>query len=144
MFGNSRARSGIIVLPCGAGKTLVGITACSTIAKSTLIFCTTGVAVEQWKRQVLLFTNLPPKYICVFTSSTKDKWSTDAMIVITTYNMVAFQGHRSKEAERVMNLIRTQEWGLVVLDEVHVAPAMQFRRVCCFHALVFFYSTHVG
>jgi DNA excision repair protein ERCC-3 len=42
MFGNGRARSGIIVLPCGAGKTLVGITACQTIKKPTLVFCTTG------------------------------------------------------------------------------------------------------
>lgn len=47
MFGNGRARSGIIVLPCGAGKTLVGITAAQTIKKSTLVVCTSNVAVEQ-------------------------------------------------------------------------------------------------
>ena len=46
-------RSGIIVLPCGAGKTLVGITAAATVKKSTLVFCTTGVAVDQWRRQFL-------------------------------------------------------------------------------------------
>ncbi len=43
VFGNGRARSGIIVLPCGAGKTLVGITAATTIKKSTLVFCTTAM-----------------------------------------------------------------------------------------------------
>jgi DNA excision repair protein ERCC-3 len=42
IFGNGRARSGIVVLPCGAGKTLTGITAAATIRKSTLVFCTTG------------------------------------------------------------------------------------------------------
>jgi DNA excision repair protein ERCC-3 len=46
MFSNGRARSGIIVLPCGAGKTLTGITATCTIKKSTMILCTSGVAVE--------------------------------------------------------------------------------------------------
>ena len=46
MFSNGRARSGIIVLPCGAGKTLTGITAICTIKKSTMILCTSGVSVE--------------------------------------------------------------------------------------------------
>ncbi len=47
MFGNGRARSGIIVLPCGAGKTLTGITAASTIRKNTLVFATTAMAANQ-------------------------------------------------------------------------------------------------
>ncbi|CAN0588296.1 unnamed protein product, partial [Ectocarpus sp. 12 AP-2014] len=51
MFGNGRARSGIIVLPCGAGKTLTGVTAASTIKKSCLVLCTSGVSVLQWKYQ---------------------------------------------------------------------------------------------
>jgi len=46
MFSNGRARSGIIVLPCGAGKTLVGITAASTIQRRVLVLCTSGVAVD--------------------------------------------------------------------------------------------------
>lgn len=49
MFSNGRARSGVIVLPCGAGKTLTGIIATSTIKKSTMVLCTSGVAVEQWR-----------------------------------------------------------------------------------------------
>ena len=47
MFGNGRARSGVIVLPCGAGKSLVGITACCTVKKSALVLCDSGVSVEQ-------------------------------------------------------------------------------------------------
>ncbi len=128
MFGNGRARSGIIVLPCGAGKTLVGITAAQTVKKSTLVFCTTGVAVDQWRRQFLLWTNLPAKYICTFTSQNKDEFRTEAVVVITTYNMVSFHGKRSAAAEKVMKVITTKEWGMVVLDEVHVTPARIFRE----------------
>ncbi|KCZ75915.1 hypothetical protein H311_03096, partial [Anncaliia algerae PRA109] len=71
MFGNSRARSGIIVLPCGSGKTLVGITAICTIKKSTIILCSSAVSVEQWKQQILLFTNIKNS-ICRFTSDKKE------------------------------------------------------------------------
>ena len=49
MFSNGRARSGIIVLPCGAGKTLAGIAAACTIKKSTIVLCPSGVSVEQWR-----------------------------------------------------------------------------------------------
>lgn len=52
MFGNGRARSGVIVLPCGAGKTLTGVTAACTVRKRCLVLCTSGVAVEQWRSQV--------------------------------------------------------------------------------------------
>ena len=50
MFSNGRARSGIIVLPCGAGKTLTGITAASHIKKSVLVLCNSNVSVEQWRQ----------------------------------------------------------------------------------------------
>ena len=124
MFGNGRARSGIIVLPCGAGKTLVGITAAATVKKSTLVFCTTGVAVDQWRRQFLHWSTLPSRYILQFTSSVKDRCTTDSLVLITTYNMVSFSGKRSQAADEIMSLITTTEWGLVVLDEVQ-HPALQ-------------------
>ena len=52
MFGNRRARSGIIVLPCGAGKTLTGVVAASTIGRPVLVLCTSALSVTQWKQQV--------------------------------------------------------------------------------------------
>eukprot|EP01053_Blabericola_migrator_P000439 Blabericola_migrator_1__438@NODE_1104_length_5428_cov_159_283343_g756_i0_p1_GENE_NODE_1104_length_5428_cov_159_283343_g756_i0NODE_1104_length_5428_cov_159_283343_g756_i0_p1_ORF_typecomplete_len427_score91_32Helicase_C_3/PF13625_6/8_4e35ResIII/PF04851_15/7_7e02ResIII/PF04851_15/5_9e10AAA_30/PF13604_6/1_8AAA_30/PF13604_6/2_4SNF2_N/PF00176_23/0_0051AAA_11/PF13086_6/5_9e02AAA_11/PF13086_6/0_069_NODE_1104_length_5428_cov_159_283343_g756_i016162896 len=58
MFSNGRARSGIIVLPCGAGKTLTGITAATTIKKSTMVLTSSSVAVDQWRRSFLQFTLL--------------------------------------------------------------------------------------
>ena len=58
MFSNGRARSGVIVLPCGAGKTLTGILAACTIKKSVMVLCTSGVAVEQWRQQFFQFANI--------------------------------------------------------------------------------------
>lgn len=58
MFGNGRARSGIIVLPCGAGKSLTGISAAMRIRKSCLVLCTSAVSVDQWKYQFKIWTNI--------------------------------------------------------------------------------------
>ncbi|KAJ2712200.1 DNA repair helicase RAD25 [Coemansia sp. D1744] len=70
MFGNGRARSGIIVLLCGAGKTLVGITAACTIKKSTICLCNLTVLVMQWKQQFLQWSTIKEEQIAIFTSDT--------------------------------------------------------------------------
>lgn len=129
MFGNGRARSGIIVLPCGAGKTLVGVTSACTVRKKCLVLCTSAVAVEQWKSQFKLWANIEDKLIVRFTSSTKDKPDSNTAVGISTYSMVSYTSKRSYEAEKVMEFINGTEWGLLLLDEVHTIPAMQFRRV---------------
>lgn len=51
-------------------------------------------------------------------------------VTITTYTMIAFGGKRSEESARVMDQIRSREWGLLLMDEVHVVPAQMFRKVC--------------
>lgn len=132
MFSNSSARSGIIVLPCGAGKTLVGITAACTIKKSILILTINNVSVEQWKSQFLLWSNIDENRIIPFTSSHKHKIPppTEACIVITTYSMVSSAASKeSGDSKQIMDKIKKREWGLMLLDEVHVAPAETFRRV---------------
>ncbi|EFA75456.1 transcription factor IIH subunit [Heterostelium album PN500] len=129
MFGNGRARSGIIVLPCGAGKSLSGITAACTVKKSILVLCTSAVSVEQWKYQFKLWSNIEEKMISKFTSDSKEKMYTLAGVTITTYTMIAFGGKRSAESLKIMNDLTKREWGLVLLDEVHVVPAAMFRRV---------------
>ena len=128
MFGNGRARSGIIVLPCGAGKTLTGITAACTIKKSCIVFCINAVGVEQWIRSIKAFTNIQHEYIRRFTSKTKDDLhSSGATILITTYNMMSYSKSRSAEGMRVMEQVRRTDWGLIIMDEVHVVPAKMFR-----------------
>lgn len=139
MFGNSRARSGIIVLPCGAGKSLVGVSAAARIKKSCLCLCTNSVSVDQWKYQFQLWTTLRDDQICRFTSA-QQEWFKEpkdadgnvvqqAGVCITTYTMVAFSGKRSAGSERIMDEIMGREWGLILLDEVHVVPAQMFRKV---------------
>ncbi|CAD6943541.1 unnamed protein product [Tilletia controversa] len=129
MFGNGRARSGIIVLPCGAGKTLVGITAACTIRKSCLVLCTSSVSVMQWRQQFLMWSNIQDNQISVFTADHKQKFSGASGIVVSTYSMVANTGKRSHSSERMMNFLESREWGFILLDEVHVVPASMFRRV---------------
>ncbi|KAA1117037.1 DNA repair helicase RAD25 [Puccinia graminis f. sp. tritici] len=129
MFGNGRARSGIIVLPCGAGKTLVGITAASTIRKSVLCLCTSGVSVMQWRQQFLMWSNIQDRQISVFTADQKEKFAGASGIVVSTYSMVANRTKRSHDSQKMMDFLTSREWGLILLDEVHVVPAAMFRRV---------------
>jgi DNA excision repair protein ERCC-3 len=73
MFSNGRARSGIIVLPCGAGKTLTGITAASHIKKSTLVLCSSNVSVAQWRQEFYRWANLHGSPVVAFTSKERGK-----------------------------------------------------------------------
>ncbi|GBG33351.1 TFIIH basal transcription factor complex helicase XPB subunit [Hondaea fermentalgiana] len=128
MFGNGRARSGIIVLPCGAGKTLTGITAACTVKKSCIIFCINSVGVEQWIRSIKMFTTLKDEHIRRFTSLSKDDLhESGATVLVTTYNMMSYSKGRSADGERVMQQVKNTEWGLIIMDEVHVVPAKMFR-----------------
>ncbi|KAI9075133.1 hypothetical protein K1719_042864 [Acacia pycnantha] len=129
MFGNGRARSGIIVLPCGAGKSLVGVSAACRIKKSCLCLATNAVSVDQWAFQFKLWSTIRDENICRFTSDSKERFRGNAGVVVTTYNMVAFGGKRSEESEKIIEEIRNREWGLLLMDEVHVVPAHMFRKV---------------
>ncbi|KAM7494282.1 hypothetical protein LguiB_028891 [Lonicera macranthoides] len=129
MFGNGRARSGIIVLPCGAGKSLVGVSAACRIKKSCLCLATNAVSVDQWAFQFKLWSTIRDDHICRFTSDSKERFRGNAGVVVATYNMVAFGGKRSEESEKIIEEIRNREWGLLLMDEVHVVPAHMFRKV---------------
>ncbi|PRQ56854.1 putative DNA helicase [Rosa chinensis] len=118
MFGNGRARSGIIVLPCGAGKSLVGVSAASRIRKSCLCLATNAVSVDQWAFQFKLWSTIRDDQICRFTSDSKERVRGNAGVVVTTYNMIGFGGKRSEESEKIIEEIRNREWGLLLMDEV--------------------------
>lgn len=96
----------------------VGVTAACTVRKPTLCLCTSGVAVEQWRSQFKLWSTAEDSQILRFTSDARDRPSPSTCICISTYSMIAFSGKRSYEAERLMEWIKGQEWGLMVLDEV--------------------------
>ena len=131
IFGNSRARSGIIVLPCGSGKTIVGVAAAATVKRKTVVLCTSTVSVDQWCREFLAHSTIPESRILKFTSATSSKTvlTSDIDIIISTYTMLSFSGKRSHIAQKTMNLISTTEWGFMILDEVHVIPAEMFQKV---------------
>lgn len=129
MFGNGRAKSGIIVLPCGAGKTLVGITAACTVKKGVIVLCTSSMSVVQWQNEFLKWSNINPNDIAIFTSDHKDKFSGNTGIIISTYSMVTQSRGRSYDSQKMMDFMQGREWGLMILDEVHVVPASIFRKV---------------
>jgi DNA excision repair protein ERCC-3 len=130
MFANSRARSGIIVLPCGAGKTLVGITAASLVKKSAIVLCTSGMSAQQWRQEFLKWTNIDPEDIKIFTSENKDTFTGKSGIIISTYTMItASREKRAYKSEEAMQFIGSREWGLLIADEVHVVPANIFKKV---------------
>ncbi|KAI1494729.1 DNA repair helicase rad25 [Biscogniauxia mediterranea] len=129
MFGNGRAKSGIIVLPCGAGKTLVGITAACTIKKGAIVLCTSTMSAHQWRQEFLKWSNIKGEDIAVFTADSKQKFPGNTGIIVTTYPMVTQSGKRAYDSQKMMDFLTGREWGLMLLDEVHVVPANIFRKV---------------
>lgn len=90
VFSGGMMRSGIIVLPCGSGKTLVGVTAGCTIQKSVLVLCNSSVSVEQWTREFKFWSDVDPNSISKFSSQAKECFTTPAGILVSTYTMVIF------------------------------------------------------
>jgi len=128
IFGLGTCRSGVVVLPCGSGKTLVGVAATCRIQKPTIVVCTSTVSVEQWKAQFLEFSVVGGQkqrkgkkrshddecyddaenggnssacdVIAMITSKQKDKITAETGVVITTYAMVACAGRRVQRQAR--------------------------------------------
>ena len=119
------------MLPCGAGKSLTGIAAAARVRKSVLCLCTSSVSMDQWASQFKLWTNLTDREIVRFTSQTKEEFppNDQACVCVTTYNMVSAGGKRSESSREVLRQLQGREWGLMLLDEVHVVPAAMFRKV---------------
>lgn len=108
MFGNGRARSGIIVLPCGAGKTFVGIAAACTIGRSTIVLCPNQTSVNQWADQFARFSTVAPSKVIRLTAKEKPHLPalTEAVVLLTTYSMIGSGGRRSAESAYVLQQIR--------------------------------------
>jgi len=129
LFWNGEVHSGLLILPCGAGKTYIGVDICSKLKKSCLILCTSTLAAQQWKDQFIKWCYISPKEISRFTSITKDEWDHKAPIVISTYSMFASTTKKSASSARMIENCHQRVWGALILDEVHLAPADTFRKV---------------
>ncbi|MFE4000805.1 DNA repair helicase XPB [Nocardioides sp. YIM B13467] len=112
--------SGVVVLPCGAGKTLVGAAAMAHAQATTLILVTNTVSARQWKDELVRRTSLTPDEIGEYSGSVKEI----RPVTIATYQVLTM---RRKGAYPHLELLDARDWGLVVYDEVHLLPAPIFR-----------------
>jgi DNA excision repair protein ERCC-3 len=112
--------SGVVVLPCGAGKTLVGAAAMATAKATTLILVTNTVAGRQWKRELVARTSLTADEIGEYSGERKEI----RPVTIATYQVLT---SRRGGAFTHLDLFGARDWGLVIYDEVHLLPAPIFR-----------------
>ena len=112
--------SGVVVLPCGAGKTIVGAGAMAAAGATTLILVTNTVAARQWKDELLRRTTLTESEIGEYSGTRKEI----RPVTIATYQVMAV---RRKGVYAHLELLDARDWGLIVYDEVHLLPAPIFR-----------------
>ncbi len=120
--GSSLGGSGVIVLPCGAGKTIVGIGVMHQVGRKTLILTTNHTAVDQWRRELLEKTQLSPEDIGEYTGKTKEV----RPVTISTYQILTYRRRKTDDFVH-FGLFQKNDWGLVIYDEVHLLPAPVFR-----------------
>ncbi|MBI3891484.1 MAG: helicase-associated domain-containing protein [Candidatus Wallbacteria bacterium] len=120
--GGPRGGAGVVVLPCGAGKTIVGLAAMECVKMSTLILSTNTVAVHQWRDEILDRTGLDATQIGEYTGQRKEV----RPVTIATYQMLTYRESREGPFEH-LELLRRAQWGLIIYDEVHMLPAPVFR-----------------
>lgn len=145
--GTARGGSGVIVLPCGAGKTLVRMGVMEKLQTNTLILTTNTVAVRQWMSELHDKTSLDPAEVGEYTGDTKEI----KPVTVTTYQILTYRERRKRGANGEswfdetpggddelsqpltpanfphFGLFRQRNWGLVIYDEVHLLPAPVFR-----------------
>ncbi|MFD6053689.1 DNA repair helicase XPB [Agromyces sp. NPDC060279] len=112
--------SGVVVLPCGAGKTLVGAGAMATAKTTTLILVTNTVSARQWRDELLRRTSLTPEEIGEYSGQTKEI----KPVTIATYQILTA---KRKGEYAHLSLLDALDWGLIVYDEVHLLPAPVFK-----------------
>lgn len=120
--GNVAGGSGVIVLPCGAGKTIVGIGTMARVQASTLILTTGITAAEQWRRELLEKTSLQPEQVGLYHGASKDI----NQVTIATYQILTHRRTKTSQFTHLA-LFDGRDWGLIVYDEVHLLPAPVFQ-----------------
>lgn len=120
--GAREGGSGVIVLPCGAGKTIVGMGVMQIVGAETLILVTNTYSIRQWKSEILDKTDVNEEDIGEYSGEKKEI----KPITIATYNIIT---HRKKKGGDFthFNIFGANNWGLIIYDEVHLLPAPVFR-----------------
>ncbi len=114
--------SGVVVLPCGAGKTIVGIYAMSLLQRRTLILVTNVTAAHQWRREILDKTEISDDAIGEYSGEVKEI----KPITLATYQILTY---RKKKTDPFIHyeIFNKENWGLIIYDEVHLLPAPVFK-----------------
>lgn len=120
--GTERGGSGVIVLPCGSGKTIVGLSAIELVGQTTLVLTTSLTSVKQWRRELCDKTTLHPDDIAEYTGEQKNT----GPVTLTTYQILTWRADREGDFPH-LELFRARPWGLIIYDEVHLLPAPVFR-----------------
>ncbi|MGD8717627.1 MAG: DEAD/DEAH box helicase [Candidatus Zixiibacteriota bacterium] len=120
--GSAAGGSGVVVLPCGAGKTIVGMAAMAEVGAQTLILVTNITAVHQWKDELLDKTTLTSEDIGEYTGLVKEP----RPVTIATYQVLVWRPTKKGPFPH-FKLFNERDWGLIVYDEVHLLPAPVFR-----------------
>ncbi|MFN8635517.1 MAG: DNA repair helicase XPB [Chloroflexota bacterium] len=124
--GGPRGGSGVLVLPCGAGKTVIGLGVMARAACHTLILCTSITAIRQWQRELTQRTTVDPDAIGEYTGERKEILP----VTLATYQVMTTRTKGRNGDPDVfphLDLFMRQDWGLIVYDEVHLLPAPVFR-----------------
>ncbi|WP_250126525.1 DNA repair helicase XPB [Chroococcidiopsis sp. CCMEE 29] len=120
--GSVRGGSGVIVLPCGAGKTMVGLAAMAAVQENTLVLTSSLTSVRQWKRELLDKTTLPEDAISEYSGQTKQT----GPVTLATYQILSYRSSKDGGFPH-FQLFKARSWGLIIYDEVHLLPAPIFR-----------------
>ncbi|MGC9523436.1 MAG: DNA repair helicase XPB, partial [Anaerolineae bacterium] len=129
--GSEAGGAGAVVLPCGAGKTIVGMVAMERIQQHTLILTPSTVAARQWREELIDKTTIPEDQIGEYTGQRKQL----RPVTVTTYQILTHRKRGTKDngdlplAEQYphFELFSEGDWGLIIYDEVHLLPAPVFR-----------------
>lgn len=121
--------NGVVVLPCGTGKTIVGIAALAALNKATLILTSSATSVRQWKDELLDKTSLSDAEVGQYCGTLKQV----RPVTIATYNLLTHRKSSSGPFTH-MKLFSERDWGLIIYDEVHLLPAPVFRMTATIQA----------
>ncbi len=122
--GSAAGGSGVVVLPCGAGKTVVGMGVLEKLDTNTLVITTSTVASRQWRDELLDKTDLDGEMVGEYSAERKEI----KPITIATYQIITYRPRKSDEdAFPHFSLFNERNWGLIIYDEVHMLPAPVFR-----------------
>ncbi|MFW5876269.1 MAG: DNA repair helicase XPB [Myxococcota bacterium] len=113
---------GVVVLPCGAGKTIVAMLAMARVGVRTLVICSSREACAQWRRELLHKTTLGPEQVALY-----DAKRDVPPVALTTYAMLGRRGGEGPTRHVHFDRLAAEPWGLLVYDEVHLLPAPVFR-----------------